>query len=137
MPVLLALVAGVIGCGLWTRRITTEQLPPVLLGLAGAFLALRGQLIIGIIAMAIAAPWFRGISWRLFGKRSTQSPEYHLAAARWLLGVTALDDAATIKANHRKLIAENHPDTGGSPERAKQLNEARDMLLNEIAKKGL
>lgn len=137
MPVLLALIAGVIGWGLWTRRITTAQLPPVMLGLAGVFLLLKGSPIIGIVAIAIAAPWFRGISWRLFGKRSTQSPEYHLAAARWTLGVTALDDAAAIRARHRKLISENHPDTGGSPQRAKQLNEARDILLNHIAKNGL
>lgn len=137
MPVLLALIAGVIGWGLWTRRITTAQLPPVLLGLAGVFLLLRGAPIIGIVAIVIAAPWYRGISWRLFGKRTTQSPEYHLSAARWTLGVTALDDAATIRARHRQLIAENHPDTGGSSERAKQLNEARDILLNHIAKNGL
>lgn len=137
MPVLLALLAGVVGWGLWTRRITAAQLPPVALGVAGAFLLLRGQPIMGIIAIAIAAPWFRGISWRLFGKRSKQSPEYALAAARWTLGVTALDDAETIRARHRKLIAENHPDTGGSAERAKQLNEARDILLNHITKNGL
>ncbi len=52
--------------------------------------------------------------------------------ARWLLGVTVHDDAEAIRTRHRKLIAENHPDTGGSPERAAQLNKARDLLLDEL-----
>lgn len=136
MPVLLAMVAGLIGWGLWTRRIKTEQLPPVLLGVAGLALLLRGSWL-GLVAILIAAPWYRGIWWRLFGTRAKQTNEYHLSSARWLLGVTAYDDAATIRARHRALIAENHPDKGGNTERARQLNEARDMLLNEIAKKGL
>ena len=136
MPVLLAMVAGLIGWGLWTRRITTEQLPPVLLGVAGLALLLRGSWL-GLFAILVAAPWYRGIGWRLFGARGKQTNEYHLSSARWLLGVTSQDDAATIRARHRALIAENHPDKGGSPERARELNEARDMLLNEIAKKGL
>lgn len=137
MPVLLALIAGAIGWALYTKRLRIAQLPPVLLAVAGAALALRGQFLIGIAAMGIAATWSRGLTWRIFGLRAKQSPQYHIDKARWLLGVAAHDDADIIRARHRKLITENHPDTGGSPERAKQLNEARDILLNEITKNGL
>lgn len=51
------------------------------------------------------------------------------AAARRLLGVDRAADAATIRAAHRRLMAEAHPDRGGSAEEARALNAARDILL--------
>jgi curved DNA-binding protein CbpA len=33
------------------------------------------------------------------------------------------------------LIAQNHPDRGGSDERASELNKARDLLLDDLARK--
>ncbi len=51
------------------------------------------------------------------------------AAARRLLGVDPAADAATIRAAHRRLMAEAHPDRGGSAEEARALNAARDLLL--------
>lgn len=137
MPIALALIVAAIGWAVWTKRLTIAELPPVILGVAGAALALRGNVIIGVAALAIAAAWFRGLSWRLFGLRSKQSNQFHIDGARWLLGVSANDDAERIRLRHRLLISENHPDRGGNDERAKELNEARDILLNEIAKKTL
>ena len=51
------------------------------------------------------------------------------AAARRLLGVDRKADAATIRAAHRRLMADAHPDRGGSAEHARALNAARDLLL--------
>ena len=51
------------------------------------------------------------------------------AAARRLLGVDRAADASTIRAAHRRLMAEAHPDRGGSSEKARALNAARDLLL--------
>lgn len=135
MPFLLGLVVAGLGWALWTKRITPAQLPPVLLALAGAFLALRGQWLIGLGAVGVGVSWYRGLTWRLFGLKSKQSPEYHLVNARALLGVSAQDDAERIRAKHRSLIAENHPDRGGSEMRAAELNKARDMLLDDLERK--
>ena len=55
-----------------------------------------------------------------------------LADARALLGVTHDADEAAIRAAHRRLISEIHPDRGGSPERARQANAARDALLARL-----
>jgi DnaJ-domain-containing protein 1 len=51
------------------------------------------------------------------------------SAARRLLGVNRAADAAAIRAAHRRLMADAHPDRGGSAEEARALNAARDLLL--------
>lgn len=55
------------------------------------------------------------------------------AARPWhvVLGVSPDASRAEIEAAHRRLIAEHHPDRGGSPERAAEINAARDAGLRE------
>ncbi len=48
-----------------------------------------------------------------------------------ILGVAPDAAADDIKAAHHRLMAANHPDKGGSPWLARQINMARDTLLNE------
>ena len=134
MPVLAAIVVGLIGWALFTGKIRMQQLPPIMLGLVGGVMVLRGGLIIGVGAIVLAATWYRGLTWRLFGLKSEQSAQYHIDKARFLLGVGSRDDADYIRARHRKLISENHPDVGGNDARASALNEARDLLLAALIK---
>jgi curved DNA-binding protein CbpA len=54
------------------------------------------------------------------------------ADARAVLGVGAGADAAEIRSAHRRLMAEIHPDRGGSDDRARQANAARDLLLARL-----
>jgi hypothetical protein len=133
MGLLGLIIAASIGYALWSGKIRLEQLFPILLALGGVFISLRGGWLLGIPAILIGAAWYRGATWRLFGTGSTQSEEYDLAKARWLLGVSANDNADRIRARHRQLIAENHPDRGGSVMRATELNHARDVLLDDLA----
>ena len=127
---ILALAA--LGWALWKGLLRTQQLPPILLGLAGAFLAARGSLLLGVAAIAVAATWYRGMTWRLLGTSTKQSGEYILDDARFLLGVSRFDNAERIRERHRALIAQNHPDTGGNADRAAALNKARDILLDDL-----
>ncbi|WP_321163191.1 J domain-containing protein [Sphingomonas sp. Leaf412] len=69
------------------------------------------------------------IAWRVFAKPKVKDPA---VAARRLLGVGARADAADIRAAHRRLMSDAHPDRGGSGEEARRLNAARDMLLARI-----
>jgi DnaJ family protein C protein 19 len=69
--------------------------------------------------------------WRFLRPAPARKPS-PLADARALLGVTHNADEAAIRAAHRRLIAEIHPDRGGSPERARQANAARDTLLARL-----
>lgn len=52
------------------------------------------------------------------------------AAALSLLGLGEGASAAEIRAAHRRLMRQAHPDHGGSAEQAARLNHARDILLH-------
>ncbi len=132
MPVLAAFIAALIGWAYWTRKIKGAQLPPVLLAMAGAGLVMKGGFVIGIAIIAVAAAWYIGLTQRLYGLSRKQGSAYHINKARQLLGVSVHDDAAAIRARHRKLIAQKHPDTGGNKNDASALNQARDLLLADL-----
>lgn len=132
MAVLIALIIAALGWAVWKGKLRKQQLPPILLGLAGAFLAARGNLLIGVAAIGVAVTWYRGLTWRLFGPKALQTDQYAVDNARFLLGVSRFDNAERIRERHRILIAKNHPDTGGSDEHARELNAARDLLLREL-----
>ena len=137
MLFLVLLIAAALGYAVWSGKIKLAQLPPILLTLGGAMIALRGGWLIGVPAMIAGVAWYRGMTWRMFGLKSAQTDEFDLSKARRLLGVSAQDDADRIRGRYRHLIAQNHPDTGGSEDRAMELNKARDVLLDDLAKKSV
>lgn len=49
--------------------------------------------------------------------------------ARAILGLEPAASAAEVRAAHRRLVANVHPDRGGSVELARRVNWARDVLL--------
>lgn len=60
-------------------------------------------------------------------------PQGEAAGHDWALatlGLTAGASPAEIRAAHRRLMQEAHPDRGGPPDRAAALNRARDILLS-------
>lgn len=86
-----------------------------------------------LIALAVA--WIGWRLWKGWGRAAAPTPTLRepaeVRAARALLGVPASADAAAIRAAHRRLVADAHPDRGGSEELAGRLNAARDLLLRE------
>ena len=130
---ILALLA--LGWAVWKGKLQKQQLLPILLGLSGAFLASRGSLIIGVAAIGIAVLWYRGLTLRLFSFGAKRGKNSDIDDARFLLGVSRFDNAERIRERHRTLIAQNHPDTGGSDGRAAELNKARDILLDDFDNK--
>ena len=135
MAFIALLIAAALGYAVWSGKIKLAQLSPILLTLAGAMIAIRGGWLIGVPAMIAGVTWYRGMTWRMFGTKAVQTDEFDLSKAHWLLGVTAQDDAERIRARYRHLIAQNHPDVGGSEDRAIELNKARDVLLDDLARK--
>jgi DnaJ family protein C protein 19 len=87
-----------------------------------------------LVALAIAYLGWR--MWHGFGNAPTVKrgavaviDPVDAATARRVLGVDRTADAPTIRAAHRRLMAEAHPDRGGSDAEARALNAARDLLL--------
>jgi hypothetical protein len=134
IPFLLLVAAG-IGWGLWSGKLMPKQLLPLTLVIAGAVLSLRGAWLLGLPAIGVGVFWFRGMTLRLSKLRQIPSSEFELAAARWLLGVSANDDAEKIKARHKELVSKNDPERGDGDERKRKLNEARDLLLDDLKRK--
>ena len=133
MPFLGLIAAALIGWLWWTKRVTIRQLPGLVLAAVGGFIALKGQFLGGIGVAVIGLAWFAGTRTpRVISQQQTH--QYAIDEARQLLGASIHDDADKIRLRHRKLISANHPDTGGSEERAAKLNEARDLLLAELKK---
>ena len=132
MGFIIALIVAALAWAVWKGKLRRQQLPPILVGLAGAFLAARGNLLLGVAAIGVGVTWYRGLTWRLFGAKPKQSDEYAIDKARFMLGVSRFDNAESIRERHRVLIAKNDAGSGGSETRARKLNEARDILLHDL-----
>lgn len=134
LPVLLLVAAG-IGWGLWSGKLMPKQLLPLAMVIAGAVLSLRGAWLLGLPAIVVGIFWFRGMTMRLSKLRKIPGIEYELAAARWLLGVSAEDDADRIRARHSELVEKSDSGDSDQEERKRKLNEARDLLLDDLKRK--
>lgn len=56
-------------------------------------------------------------------------PSMGLDEARAVLGIAADADAEAIRAAHRRIVAQVHPDKGGTADLTARVNAARDVLL--------
>ena len=61
-----------------------------------------------------------------------RTPALGLGEARDILGVGVDAGADEIRAAHRRLIAQVHPDKGGTAELTRRVNAARDVLLDAL-----
>lgn len=72
--------------------------------------------------------------WQNWGEQGKQTVRSRARAkARALLGVPQGAGREQIIDAHRRLLAQVHPDRGGTNELVYEANSARDLLLGEIA----
>ena len=77
------------------------------------------------------------IVWKMASGRWPWEPKVSTRAqavfrARKLLGVRAGADRAEILEAHKRLLAQVHPDRGGTNEQVHEAQAARDVLLDEL-----
>lgn len=123
--------AVLIGLGLWAwrtgrlRRADTGDIAAVIGVILGFAWLARGN---GLLAIAC----FSGVAaWAAFRSQQLRRARMPVGEAYELLGLRAGADRDAIRAAHRRLIAQVHPDVGGSADLARRVNAARDILLSE------
>ena len=93
------------------------------------------KLLILLVLASVACRMLAGKwPWELFKAGTASADE---AQARAVLGVGRNATALEITEAHRRLIAQVHPDRGGSNERVHEANAARDLLLARLPGNGL
>jgi len=114
----------------------------VALGLATIALAVVGRVGLAFLAAAGAwalltgtmPPWLRvpGRPGETGGSREAPSPRRTTMSRSEALKVLGLEEGATeeqIRAAHKRLMLQIHPDKGGTSYLAAKINEAKDVLL--------
>ncbi len=97
---------------------------------AAGFEGLRGGLWPAIVLALIAIGMTASARWpRQAGPQTVGRTGMSLQEARDILGVGEAAGPAEIRAAYTRLIQRVHPDKGGAPGLAAQLNLARDVLL--------
>ena len=95
------------------------------LGLVAVFEVVKG-LWVPALALGLGA-----VVWYQWQKRP-RTPQLGADEARRVLGLSAGADAGVVRAAHRRLVAQVHPDRGGSADLTARVNAARDALLAEL-----
>ena len=131
MIVVLALAAGALGALWYTGALTPARLRWIgVVAAAGISLRLllTGQWL-GALAIAGVTAWL------MLGQRPRMGQDMTPEEAGRLLGLAPEANAVEINAAWRRMIAEVHPDKGGSAEASARVNAARDTLLKHLRAK--
>ncbi len=92
---------------------------------------LRPALMTGLMLVPLFLRWRRGHAFRSAGQGtgSRTRSSMSVAEAAEILGVSPDADEKAVRQAYHRMMAEHHPDKGGSDWYARQINEARDVLL--------
>jgi DnaJ homolog subfamily C member 19 len=130
MGLVLALAAGLLGYLYFTRQLTPRVWRWVAAA-ALAFLAARGFKSTPLVAALMAAGSATLLLWERLPRKAGRG-KLSLDEARDILGVGPDASADEIRAAHRRIIAQVHPDKGGTAELTRRVNAARDALLDAL-----
>jgi len=72
------------------------------------------------------------LAWHYLGRKPKRQAVTAEQRAQRILGVSASANEDEIRAAHRRLLAAEHPDRGGSESATREINAARDLLLDAV-----
>ncbi|WP_340317271.1 J domain-containing protein [Rhizorhabdus argentea] len=128
--ILALLVAGAVAWWTWGRGLDRNRLFAGAAALAGVGLLIKGEL---WPALALLLPGIWLVARSQAPARSSRAMDAE--EARRVLGLSSGADADSIRTAHRRLVTRVHPDQGGSADLAGRVNAARDILLEELARR--
>jgi hypothetical protein len=126
MGLILIAIAAVVGWLWWTGRLPPSAFRWAVIGTSlvlAAFLVMRATPFLALLLLGVTGVW----AWTDIKRSRPADLDEEQALA--VLGLEKGATEAQIRAKHRLLISEAHPDRGGDSELARKLNEARDTLL--------
>ncbi|MCE7795524.1 molecular chaperone DnaJ [Sphingobium sufflavum] len=136
MGLLALLVGGWLGWLVWQGRIarpSNSQIAALVLAIAGGAIAAKGAIIPGGMMAATGLAWLSRKPRKAKAPSSaTPIPDAQAREALAVLGLSPDADRAAVIDAHRRLIARNHPDAGGTEALARSINAARDTLLARL-----
>jgi len=134
LALLIYLARGFLGIDAGTLLRVIRSSAVTALALIAAVLFLRGLFALGlaltIVAVVLHVAWG---GWRPFarGRATGTSGPMTRAEALAVLGLHDGASADDIRAAHRRLILQIHPDRGGTDYLAAKINQAKDVLLGK------
>jgi len=130
MGLVLVLAAALLGYLYFTRQLTPRVWRWAAAGVL-AYLAARGFKGAPLLGLLFSAGAAALVFWeRIPGRAKPAKPGFD--EARAILGVGPGAGAEEIRAAHRRLVAQVHPDKGGTAELTRRVNAARDVLLDAL-----
>jgi len=133
-----------LGLAWWFSRQKTEsatRMVRMILGcgalLAGLVISLRGGVVlggpIGLYGLSLLIPNFMRQNTQSDNPPHPQNPAFSsLGEAREILGVDENASEDDIRKAHRDLMKKVHPDAGGSEALARQVQDAKEMLIKAL-----
>lgn len=135
MALLLLIVGGTLGWLVLTGRMkrpAPRQIAAMILSVVGGAIAARGRPLIGGGMAAAGLAWLSLSAKPKVVRPPQTAPDTLTRESLELLGLKPGADRAAVIAAHRRLIARTHPDSGGTEALARQINAARDHLLQTL-----
>lgn len=112
------------------------QIAALVLAVAGGAIAARGNLPVGLVMAAAGLLWLsrKSKKYRPGSGAGLPVDDARMRESLDLLGLPRDADRSSVVDAHRRLIVKNHPDAGGTEALARNINAARDYLLERLPK---